>query len=101
MDRVGRQDRMRMGWDVVKYCMREKLGDVWTGRSESVTCPCTCLHALPINRCSKFWLTATKLEEPLSGRNIPCALSKPNSRAGCLADVGPLLVGDEGVRMRA
>ena len=29
-------------WDVVvmKCCMREKLGDVWTGRIESVTCPC-------------------------------------------------------------
>ena len=24
----------------MKCCMREKLGDVWTGRIETVTCPC-------------------------------------------------------------
>ena len=29
------------GWDVVmKCCMRVKLGDVWTGRIWSVSCPC-------------------------------------------------------------
>ena len=84
------------GWDVVMKCsMVEKLWDVWTGRIECVTCPCKSARTAHQQVLTVLALKLNSHQNPQwekKKEKHSLSIEQTQLRAGCLTDVGPLLV---------